>query len=159
MTIIISPYSKQLRNGKNNPKNYPFWKQVVKQIKSEIDCEIIQIGVYGEKKIKGIDKIIFDSNFTTLKEIILSSDVWISVDNAINHLGAYLKKPGIVIFGKSSLKIFGYEQNINLIKDEKFLRENQFQTWEEEKFEKKVFIPAERVVQAVLNYKNRKIPS
>ena len=43
--IIISPYSKPLRNGLNNPKNYPYWKELI----SLINEEIIQVGVDGEE--------------------------------------------------------------------------------------------------------------
>ena len=45
--ILISPYSKQLTNGKTNPKNYPYWDEVISQIQEPI----IQIGIEGEKQL------------------------------------------------------------------------------------------------------------
>ena len=45
--IIISPYSKALFNGKQNPKNYPYWKELIEQI----DEPIIQVGIEGEKQL------------------------------------------------------------------------------------------------------------
>ena len=34
--ILIAPYSKPLRTGGNNPKNYPYWKELISQIQEEI---------------------------------------------------------------------------------------------------------------------------
>jgi len=34
--ILISPYSKKLTNGKVNPKNYPYWKEVIAGINEPI---------------------------------------------------------------------------------------------------------------------------
>jgi hypothetical protein len=39
--IIISPYAKALLSKKQNPKNYPYWKELISQIKEPI----IQIGI------------------------------------------------------------------------------------------------------------------
>ena len=44
--IIISPYAKKLHNEKVNPKNYPYWKELIKLI----DQPIIQIGIDGEEQ-------------------------------------------------------------------------------------------------------------
>ena len=47
--IIISPYSKKLENGKMNPKNYPYWKELISLLlKSET---IIQVGTIDEKHL------------------------------------------------------------------------------------------------------------
>ena len=45
--IIIQPYAKPLVNGKRNPKNYPYWKELISKIKEPI----IQIGVEGEEQL------------------------------------------------------------------------------------------------------------
>ena len=47
LMIIISPYSKALRNDKPNPKNYPYWDEVLKGIKEPV----VQIGITGEKQL------------------------------------------------------------------------------------------------------------
>ena len=39
----------------------------------------------------------------------------------------------------SDKNIFGYPQNINLLKNKKYLRKNQFDTWEAEEFIEKAF--------------------
>jgi len=45
--IIISPYSKKLMSGKNNPKNYPYWKELIRLIKEPI----VQVGIEGEDQL------------------------------------------------------------------------------------------------------------
>jgi hypothetical protein len=42
--ILISPYAQKLRNGNQNPKNYPWWPELI----SKIDEEIVQVGIKGE---------------------------------------------------------------------------------------------------------------
>ena len=49
-TIILAPYSRNLRNGKRNPKNYPFFKELVEELK-KLGHTIIQIGIEGETEI------------------------------------------------------------------------------------------------------------
>ena len=45
--IIIAPYAQKLRTGNLNPKNYPYWKELIEQIKEPI----IQVGVEGETQL------------------------------------------------------------------------------------------------------------
>ena len=47
--IIISPYSKKLISGKENPKNYPYWEELI----ASIDEPIVQVGIAGEKQLVG----------------------------------------------------------------------------------------------------------
>ena len=48
--IIISPYAKKLISGKQNPKNYPFWKELIELI--ELVGEfIVQVGIDGEEQL------------------------------------------------------------------------------------------------------------
>jgi len=96
-----------------NAKSYPFWEEFYELAKS-----------HEVKKIEGIlpEQQIIDE--------INSCDVWISIDSFIQHLVAYHKlKPGIVIWGKSDPKIFGYPSNANLLKSRKHLRSQQFMWW------------------------------
>lgn len=147
--IAISPYSRKLKNGNKNAKDYPYWEDLVDIIKKRSGMKVIQIGISGEEEISGVDEFKKDLKFEDLKRIIRDSVTWISVDNMIGHLGYYVKKPGIVIWGKSDPKIFGYSININLLKSEDFLRGDQFFIWEDEKYEKEVFVTAEQVYSSV----------
>ena len=127
--IIISPYSRKLRNGKENPKNYPFWNELLSLLKNE-GFYIIQIGRTGEVKLEKSDELLLDKSLNDLKKLISESDIWISVDNFLPHLCHLIPKPGIVLFGQSDPLIFGHKENINLLKDRKYLREKQFDIWE-----------------------------
>jgi hypothetical protein len=142
-SILISPYSRKLRSGKENPKNYPYWEDLIKEIRNKMNdkYKFIQIGVEGEQKINGIDEFLIDLSFNKLKDIVDDCDYWFSVDNFFPHFcAAYELKVGVVIFSKSDPRIFGYKHNINVIKDFKYLRPNQFAMWEEEKYDKQSFV-------------------
>ncbi len=148
-SLIISPYSKPLRNGQRNAKNYPFWLELVSLLLKE-NYKIIQIGVTGELVIPGITSSVFNPSLEDLSTIVNSVDTWISVDNFFPHFCALVvQKPGIVLWGKSDPKIFGHPLNINLLKDRKYLRSEQFRWWDDELFEEEVFISPKKVVSTL----------
>lgn len=149
-TIIISPYSRGLRNGKNNPKNFPYWEAVVSELK-EKNCYVIQVGGKGEKEIEGVDEFIVGLPLKKVSELIEDCDTWCSVDNFFPHLAHHQEKAGVVIFGQGDPNIFGYPENKNLLKSRTYLREKQFETWESAEYKKAAFVTADRVVNALLN--------
>ena len=149
-TIIISPYARKMKNGEENPKHYPYWKDLIKLLKDR-GYNIVQIGIEGETKIDGVDSFETDISFTKLSFLIRKSQFWISVDNFINHYGSYLRKRGAVIWGKSDPNIFGYEQNVNILKSRKNLRKNQFLTWEEDFFDPNVFLHAKSIIHILVD--------
>jgi ADP-heptose:LPS heptosyltransferase len=150
MKILISPFAQNLRNGKDNPKNFPYWPELVKLLRDG-GFEVIQIGAAKDTPIEG--KTVFKQNLK-LKEIanlIKECDVWISVDSFLQHLNQYYtKKRGIVIFSQSDPKHFGYPLNNNILKDKKYLREKQFWLWEQCEYNKDAFVTAEEVYINVL---------
>ena len=131
MSIIISPYSKKLPSGKPNPKNYPHWGPVIDELKK--DYHIIQIGLEGETATSAHE---FQKNLSLERLITLTKEcqTWISVDNFFPHLAFLCFKPGVVLWGQSDPMIFGYPENINLIKSRKSLRQRQFASWDEADF-------------------------
>ena len=54
--IIISPFSRVLRNGKPNPKNYPYWPELIKLLREKNMC-VVQVGFKGEEELPGVDEI------------------------------------------------------------------------------------------------------
>lgn len=141
-----------MRNGKTNPKNYPFWESVVAQLKN-FGYYIIQISKdNNEKTINGIDEKQVNLDFNSLKNLVLSCDLWISVDNFFPHFCSHLDKRGVVIFGKSDPRLFGYEQNINIFKKIEYLRKYQFDIWESEEFDANVFVEPEIIISEVNKY-------
>jgi len=143
MKILISPFSKKLRNGNENPKDYPYWDKLLELIKKH---EIKQIGIAGEKIL--VKDYYQDRPFTEIKQLLDWCDIWISVDNWFPHfVNNYGDKKGIVLWGKSDPKLFGYDNNINLLKGEKNLRKNQFDIWENEVYDENVFVLPEEILK------------
>jgi ADP-heptose:LPS heptosyltransferase len=132
--IVISPYSKKLRNGKENPKNYPYWKQLI----SQIDEKIVQVGVTGEEQL--VEDFRTNLSLSDLKNLIEECRIWISVDSFFQHYAWELKKYGIVLWGQSDPLIYGHPENINLFKDRSFLAKNQFLHWENYDYRSDCFV-------------------
>jgi len=122
--IIISPYAKNLINGKRNPKNYPYWKELIAQIKEPI----IQVGVEGEEQL--VEDFRKNLPISELRKLVQECRTWISCDSFFQHLGWDEGKQGIVLWSVSDPLIFGHPENINLLKDRSNLAENQFLWWE-----------------------------
>lgn len=125
--IIISPYAKRLRNGKDNPKNYPYWEEVVSLIGNKE--HIVQIGIDGEKQL--VDDFRKNLSLEQLAELVGECRTWVSIDSFFQHFCWNLGIPGVVLFGQSDPNIFGHPENINLLKDRSYLYPNQFLIWEQ----------------------------
>lgn len=146
MKILISPFCKNMRNGKEHPKNFPYWNKLVELLLKD-GHKLIQIGVEGEEQLssdfrKGL-------SFKELKELIIECDLFISVDTWLQHAANHYGKIGIVIFSQSDPNIFGYPSNVNLLKDKKYLRHNQFWLWEQAEYNQDAFVSAEEVLEKV----------
>ena len=149
--ILISPYSRKLRNGNKNPKNYPYWENLIKMLK-EIDKDIIQIGIDNEKRL--VSNFKKNLPLQNIKKLISMSNIWISIDNFLPHVSYHLQKQGIVLWGHSDPIIFGYPENINLLKNRKYLRKNQFDTWENCEYNEDAFVKPGIIINELnlLNY-------
>lgn len=141
--IIISPYSKKLRNGKENPKNYPYWKELIELI----DDPIVQVGITGETQLVDI----FHQNLSLkeLEELILKCKIWISVDSFFQHFAWDIGKPGIVLWGPSDPNIYGHPENINLLKDRSLLVPNQFLMWEQQSYRTECFVDPKEILKHI----------
>lgn len=148
MKILISPFSRKLRNGNKNPKDYPYWSELIALLKP--DHELTQIGVKGETLLT--EKVLYDLTIPQLKEQLLTHDLFISVDSFLQHMAHHYGLKGIVIFSQSDPKLFGYPENINLVKDPKYIRKNQFDTWESATYIKQAYVSPEVVLDAVKNW-------
>lgn len=139
--ILIAPYAQKLRDGKNNPKNYPWWPELISLIKEPI----IQVGVDGEKQL--VDDFRKNLSLKELEVLLSDCRTWISVDSFFQHFAWDLGKKGIVLWGQSDPNIFGHPENINLLKDRKYLREKQFWWWEQCDYKADAFMDPEEVVK------------
>lgn len=149
--ILIAPYSKQLSNGKTNPKNYPFWKEVIEGI----DEPIIQVGIEGEEQLTND----FRKNLpiSEIQKLIDECRVWISCDSFIQHLASLSGKRGIVLWSVSDPKIYGYAENVNLLKSRDCLSKNQFLWWESVDFDASKFVGYDQVIYNINTFKPPKL--
>lgn len=153
--ILIFPYARALRNGLNNPKNYPWWPELIEKLQKNIEIPgpIIQLGTKEEKQL--VSNFYTDVPLEKLGELVDTCDTWISVDSFGQHFCWDRGKPGIVLWGQSDPLIFGHPENINLLKDRKYLRDKQFWLWEQCNYKEEAFVDTDTVVEAVLKSINR----
>ena len=139
--IIISPYAKKLQNGKENPKNYPYWDELI----ALIDEPIIQVGVDGENPL--VEDFRPNLSMPQLRQLIKDCRVWIGVDSFFQHLAWSEGKPGIVLWSVSDPLIFGHPENHNLLKSRDNLAKNQFLWWDFIEYDKEKFISPQEVIK------------
>ena len=121
--IIISPWSQPA-------KNYPWWPELIKLLKP-LGYKLVQIGKNGEQQLD-VDLILFDKSFKELETRISNCRTFISVDNLLQHLVNCMPESikGVVLWGESNPKLFGLPYNLNIVKDEKYFRQDQFDIWQ-----------------------------
>jgi len=139
--IIISPYSKALLSGKQNPKNYPYWKELI----AMIDKPIIQVGIEGEEQL--VPDFRKNLPIPALRELLWQCRTWVSCDSFFQHLAWDEGVPGIVLWGVSDPLIYGHPENTNLLADRKYLAENQFLWWEFVEHQNERFVKPEIVLE------------
>lgn len=139
--IIIHPYAKQLINGGKNPKNYPYWKELIALIKEPI----VQIGIEGEEQL--VDDFKKNLPIKDLCKLLKECRTWIGVDSFFQHLAWSKNKKGIVLWSVSDPLIFGHPENINLLKSRDYLAKNQFLWWDFTEYNGDAFVKPEEVIK------------
>lgn len=151
-TILIFPWARNAPDGGYCAKNYPFWREVITSLK-EKGVTTIQVSGKGEEQLN-VDEVKENLPMEVLVNLIRRADSFISVDSFAPHFAYFYKKYGVVIFSKSDPEIFGYTENINLLKDKKYLRRQQFEYWNGVKMEPESFVSPEIVVAAAMKTLN-----
>jgi hypothetical protein len=141
--ILINAFAKPLRNGQPNPKNYPFWNELIPLLNSRVE----QIGIQQDQQLVPI--IHKDLALDQLKQLILDCSTWIACDSFFQHYAWHVGKPGVVLWGQSDPLIFGHDSNINLLKDRSYLRANQFWLWEQAEYRTDCWVSPQEVAAAV----------
>ena len=139
--ILIHPFARDLRDGRPNPKNYPHWEELI----SKIDEPIIQIGTSSEPQL--VPDFEPDLPLDCLAQLVQECRTWIGIDSFFQHFCWDLGKPGIVLWGQSDPLIFGHPENINLLKDRKYLRQDQFLIWDRAENIPDAFVTSEEVLK------------
>lgn len=141
--ILIHPYAKPLLNGKENPKNYPYWDELVQELQKTM--HIVQIGVEGEKQL--VSDFRKNLSILELRHLIDECRTWIGIDSFFQHLAWDCQKPGIVLWSVSDPLIFGHKENVNLLKNRVYLAKNQFLWWDFTEHNSQSFVEPEVVIQ------------
>ena len=141
--ILLSAWSRQLRSGLPNPKNYPWWPEVIQGIQSQVT----QIAVTGDQQL--VHSCLWNQNLEELDQLLHECDLWLAVDSFFQHWAWHRNKKGIVVWGPSNPHIFGHGENINLTLGPHAWRDNQFLTWEQVSYNKNTFVEPAQVLQAV----------
>jgi ADP-heptose:LPS heptosyltransferase len=141
--ILIHPYAKPLMNGKQNPKNYPYWKELI----ALINEPIIQIGIEGEEQL--VNNFRKGLTMLELRQLIKDCRTWIGIDSFFQHLAWSEGKSGIVLWSVSDPLIFGHPENINLLKDRATLAPNQFLWWDFTEHKDEAFTSPEEVLKCL----------
>lgn len=149
-TVLISPYSKVLRNGERNPKSYEHWERLLAMLHDD-GWHITQLIFGGEPKLQGADAVMKNVPFGEQERLLKHFKTWISVDNYFHHLAVTTNKPGVVIFTRSDPVIYGHKENVNLLRDRKYLRYDQYGIWEQCNYIADASIEPEKVFDAVNN--------
>ena len=139
--IIISPYAQKLKNGALNPKNYPFWRELI----AMIDEPIVQVGVEGEEQL--VPDFRKNLPVAELRKLLHECRAWISCDSFMQHLGWDEGVKGIVLWAVSDPLIFGHPENVNLLKSRSSLVENQFLLWDYTPHRSEIFVDPETVIE------------
>ena len=147
-TIVICPFSRILPNGKPNPKNYSYWADVVAALKPKY--RLVQIGVEGEQDL-GCHEFLKNRHLKEIRTLIEGCTSWISVETFLTHFAYLLNKPGVVIWNVGDPAIFGYKENINLFKNEKYFRANPFDILENrtDSYDPEGHIDPSKVIEAI----------
>ncbi len=149
-TIIISPFSNKL-GDKQNAKNYPYWRELVGRLRLA-GMYVIQLGAGDEPKI-GANGYLYNQKFDEIAKLIRNSHLWLSVDNFLHHLvkAECPEKPGIVIWGPSDPELFGYPEQINVLKSRATLRPRQWAIWNECEFNPDIFPDYNEIMDIIKN--------
>lgn len=152
--IYLSCYSRSMRYNITtpNPKNYPYWKELVSLMKQKTNWELTQVKQLDEPSF---DEIYLMTDFSLDKiaqKVKHEMDFFVSIDSFLPHMANYYGKVGFVIFGQSDPEIFGYKENFNILKDRRNLRKEQFWNWEQTPYRDDVFVSPEKVFEILTTY-------
>lgn len=122
--VVVAPYSRLLKNGAPNPKNWPIWSDLLRAMrKQKTMYYFIQIGSPHEMSI-GADEFCTDLSWPGLVELLQTADLFLSVDSFLPHAVNALREdigkdiPGVVIWTITPPELFGYPQFSNVqVKD------------------------------------------
>ncbi len=147
MKLLFAPYAARgpSLGGKPSPKDYPNPKELCELL--EKDHEVIQMAGNDDPQVaKDVRR---NLPHEQVCELIRWSDTGVCVDSYLQHAFWEVGKPAIVLFGISDPIIFGHPENINLLRDRKYLRPQQFDLYYQNQYCNEAFVNPEEVIKAL----------
>lgn len=142
--ILIHPFPAKIHDGLVNAKTYPWWSDLIRLLSTH---RIVQVGLEGEEQL--VNDFRKNLKLKEISELIKQSYFWLSIDSFLPHLAHHVNKPGVVIWGVSDPLIYGYSENLNLLKDRKYLRKNQFGIWNEQSYVEDAFMKPGEIYEKI----------
>lgn len=100
----------------NAGRNYPNYlaNTVCTYLKQQLDVEVLNWSLPNELPV--LNTIPLDVNISTLHQMLESPKCvgFISIDSSLPHIAAAANKTGVVVWGNTSWKQYGYEHNTNM---------------------------------------------
>lgn len=145
--ILFAPFAERQPwlNGSPSPKSYPWAKELATLLSKE--DHLVQVGGNGDEQVT--DDFRKNLSFGDVGKLINESRTGICVDSFLQHYYWFLSRRAIVIFSVSDPVIFGHPENLNLLKDRNYLRENQFDLYYTTDINPEAFVPPDEVVKAL----------
>jgi ADP-heptose:LPS heptosyltransferase len=156
MLILFHPYARRYPKSLN-PKTYPYSKKLCELLKAD-GHKIIQIGCKG--KWNGYDLqedpvteiCLYDQSLQAIEDLLKGCDLFICVDSFLQHMAHNLGIRGLVLWGPSHVKNFGYKTNKNILPLKPSPAQSPFHRWDMIPYDATLFAPPEVVVEAVNNW-------
>lgn len=146
--ILIHAYAQALRTGMPNAKSYPWWPELIARLGHQ---RLVQVGVAGDAPL--VPDFRANLPLRAVRELVELCDYWIAVDSFLPHLAHHVPKPGVVLWGPSDPEIFGYVENLNILRDRRCLRAKQFKIWEEHAADPDAFVPAIEAAEQIARWR------
>ena len=131
------------------PKAWPYFKELVEMLSAKgVECHQF----CASEPTEYCDTVFRNTPLSKLHAKVKEYDTFVSVDSFyqhMNHCGD--KKIGVVIFTVSDPKIYGYPYNKNILKDEKYLRNNQYLLYRYEDLNRNACPEPHAVFEAVMS--------
>ncbi len=109
-TILLHPSTK-ISNKEWNKKN---GEMIVKKFK---EFQFIQLGLEEDEMIKGCLDLRGRTTVRQAIALLKHADLLVSVDSFLNHATMAVGTKGVILFGASTPKVWGYDNNINIYKN------------------------------------------
>ncbi len=147
MKLLFAPFAARgpSLGGKPSPKDYPNPKELCELL--EKDHEVIQMAGSDDPQVaKDVRR---NLPHAQVGELIKWSDTGVCVDSYLQHAFWERRKKAIVLFGISDPIIFGHPENVNLLRDRKYLRPRQYDLYYTNEYCNEAFVTPEEVVKAL----------